>query len=262
MIAVLEGMVPIASVVTQRPFLRLARLTAAAGLRSAPGRRVIYRCQYDGAVAHETGDGCGTGSSFTLDLVTHLLGASDQFGVVSDRGDAGFSSPSDLFRDAGAAQLGDEAQLGVQPSWTRTAIALTCCSACSCGSGMPSNDCACCSLSCSGVGIWPPFVQCLPMWPVRAGGLRGPLSPGRGTQVGRWRPNRHSCRWSARCPAPTCPTTDGGVTGIGYGWLGTKQRGTLKAGLTLMGARLYNRSTGLFQQWTPSVEYYVIRLPH
>ena len=32
----------------------------------------------------------------------------------------------------------------------------------------------------------------------------------------------------------------GGVTGIGYGWLGTKQRATLgDTGLTLMGARVY-----------------------
>ena len=43
----------------------------------------------------------------------------------------------------------------------------------------------------------------------------------------------------------------GGTGGIGYGWLGAKQRATLDTGLTLMGARLYNQATGLFTSTDP-----------
>jgi len=47
-------------------------------------------------------------------------------------------------------------------------------------------------------------------------------------------------------------TTPGGTTGIGYGWLGVKQRTTLpNSGLTLMGARLFNQATGLFTSIDP-----------
>ncbi len=47
-------------------------------------------------------------------------------------------------------------------------------------------------------------------------------------------------------PQQTTTTTPGGTTGIGYGWLGTKQRATLETGLTLMGFRLYNQVSGNF----------------
>ncbi len=43
----------------------------------------------------------------------------------------------------------------------------------------------------------------------------------------------------------------GGVAGIGYGRLGAKQRATLDTGLTLMGARLYNPTTGAFTNLDP-----------
>lgn len=47
-------------------------------------------------------------------------------------------------------------------------------------------------------------------------------------------------------PKQTVTKTPGTVSGVGYGWLGAKQRATTDIGLTLMGARLYNLSTGLF----------------
>ncbi len=42
-----------------------------------------------------------------------------------------------------------------------------------------------------------------------------------------------------------------GVTSQGYGWLGTKQRTTTTTGLILMGARVYNPTTGLFTSTDP-----------
>ncbi|MFT4165094.1 MAG: RHS repeat-associated core domain-containing protein [Microlunatus sp.] len=53
-----------------------------------------------------------------------------------------------------------------------------------------------------------------------------------------------------RAPTPPSPTP-GSIYGIGYGWLGAKQRATLNTGLTLMGARLYNQTTGLFTSTDP-----------
>ena len=55
-------------------------------------------------------------------------------------------------------------------------------------------------------------------------------------------------------PQQVAVTTPGGVTGIGYGWLGAKQRAATEAGLTLMGARLYNPITGLFTSTDPQLE--------
>jgi RHS repeat-associated protein len=52
-------------------------------------------------------------------------------------------------------------------------------------------------------------------------------------------------------PKQPTDTTPGGTTGIGYNWLGTKQRATLEIGLTLMGARLYNQTTALFTSIDP-----------
>jgi RHS repeat-associated protein len=52
-------------------------------------------------------------------------------------------------------------------------------------------------------------------------------------------------------PNQTPNTTPGGTTGIGYGWLGAKQRTTLDTGLVLMGARLYNSASGLFTSSDP-----------
>lgn len=50
----------------------------------------------------------------------------------------------------------------------------------------------------------------------------------------------------------TAAAVAGTVTnGIGYGWLGGKQRATLGAGLILMGARLYNGVTGQFTSPDP-----------
>ncbi|HEX5495025.1 MAG TPA: RHS repeat-associated core domain-containing protein, partial [Mycobacteriales bacterium] len=46
----------------------------------------------------------------------------------------------------------------------------------------------------------------------------------------------------------TTPTTS---TGIGYGWLGGKQRATTNTGMLLMGVRLYNPSTGQFTSPDP-----------
>lgn len=39
--------------------------------------------------------------------------------------------------------------------------------------------------------------------------------------------------------------------GVGYGWVGAKQRATLDTGLTLMGARVYNSSSGQFTSADP-----------
>ncbi len=52
-------------------------------------------------------------------------------------------------------------------------------------------------------------------------------------------------------PRNPAVNTSGGVVGVGYGWLGGKQRATLDVGLTLMGARLYNQTTGLFTSLDP-----------
>ena len=50
----------------------------------------------------------------------------------------------------------------------------------------------------------------------------------------------------------TGPTPAGGVTPASYGWHGTAERSTdTPAGLTLMGARLYNPTTGLFTSTDP-----------
>ncbi len=49
-------------------------------------------------------------------------------------------------------------------------------------------------------------------------------------------------------PPPTTPT---GTTGNGYGWLGTKQRTATTTGILLMGARLYNPTTGAFTSLDP-----------
>jgi len=47
-------------------------------------------------------------------------------------------------------------------------------------------------------------------------------------------------------------TGTGAVTdGLGYGWLGAKQRATTSTGLVLMGARVYNRTTGQFTSVDP-----------
>ncbi|WP_143813966.1 hypothetical protein [Luteococcus japonicus] len=58
---------------------------------------------------------------------------------------------------------------------------------------------------------------------------------------------------------PTTPTTTaataGGAAGAGYGWLGAHERATLDAlGITLMGARLYNQTTGLFTSLDPQYQ--------
>jgi RHS repeat-associated protein len=47
----------------------------------------------------------------------------------------------------------------------------------------------------------------------------------------------------------TNPTVDTGI--LDYGWLGAKQRAVSGAGLTLMGVRLYNPTTGLFASIDP-----------
>lgn len=52
-------------------------------------------------------------------------------------------------------------------------------------------------------------------------------------------------------PTNTPDHTAGSTTGIGYGWLGNKQRSTTETGLILMGARLYNPSSGLFTSLDP-----------
>lgn len=53
-------------------------------------------------------------------------------------------------------------------------------------------------------------------------------------------------------PLTTNPgTTTTSTTGIGYGWLGAKQRATTTTGLLLMGARVYNPVTGAFTSTDP-----------
>ncbi len=48
------------------------------------------------------------------------------------------------------------------------------------------------------------------------------------------------------------PTNPGGLAdGLGYGWLGGKQRATNSTGMVLMGARVYNPSTGIFSSVDP-----------
>ncbi|WP_203568998.1 DNRLRE domain-containing protein [Aestuariimicrobium ganziense] len=55
-------------------------------------------------------------------------------------------------------------------------------------------------------------------------------------------------------PRQPTTTTPGTTQGIGYGWLGTKQRATTTLGLTLMGARLYNPASGLFTSLDPEFQ--------
>lgn len=52
-------------------------------------------------------------------------------------------------------------------------------------------------------------------------------------------------------PRQGTSSAGGGVTGVGYGWLGAKQRGTVESGLVLMGARLYNSATASFSSTDP-----------
>lgn len=52
-------------------------------------------------------------------------------------------------------------------------------------------------------------------------------------------------------PTTTPPADDTGAAGNGYGWLGAHQRTTTPIGITLMGARLYNPTTGLFTSTDP-----------
>lgn len=47
------------------------------------------------------------------------------------------------------------------------------------------------------------------------------------------------------------PATGGTTGAVNYGWLGAKERGADTTGLTLMGARLYNKVTGLFTSVDP-----------
>jgi RHS repeat-associated protein len=51
--------------------------------------------------------------------------------------------------------------------------------------------------------------------------------------------------------ATTGPNATADADGIGYGWLGTKERATDTSGLLLMGARLYNPTTGTFTSTDP-----------
>lgn len=51
--------------------------------------------------------------------------------------------------------------------------------------------------------------------------------------------------------AATAPIDGAGTQGLGYGWLGAKQRAATPTGLTLMGARIYNRVTGQFTSTDP-----------
>ncbi|MFT3971421.1 MAG: hypothetical protein QM695_14380 [Micropruina sp.] len=56
-------------------------------------------------------------------------------------------------------------------------------------------------------------------------------------------------------PKQTPPTnTPGGISGVGYGWLGIHERATLDNGLILMGARLYNPATALFTSLDPVMD--------
>ena len=52
-------------------------------------------------------------------------------------------------------------------------------------------------------------------------------------------------------PKQAVDKTAGGTTGVGYGWLGGKQRATGDSGLTLLGSRLYNGVTALFSSTDP-----------
>ncbi|MDO5735228.1 MAG: DNRLRE domain-containing protein [Propionibacteriaceae bacterium] len=52
-------------------------------------------------------------------------------------------------------------------------------------------------------------------------------------------------------PTTLAPTGISGAAGNGYGWLGAHQRTTTGIGITLMGARLYNPTTGLFTSPDP-----------
>ena len=52
-------------------------------------------------------------------------------------------------------------------------------------------------------------------------------------------------------PQQTVDNSAGGTTGIGYGWVGGKQRATDRSGLLTMGARLYNTQTGSFSSRDP-----------
>lgn len=56
-------------------------------------------------------------------------------------------------------------------------------------------------------------------------------------------------------PRQPVTTNTGGAAGAGYGWLGAHERATLNTlGITLMGARLYNQTTGLFTSLDPQYE--------
>jgi RHS repeat-associated protein len=50
---------------------------------------------------------------------------------------------------------------------------------------------------------------------------------------------------------PTTGTADTVTQGVGYGWLGARERATTEHGLILMGARLYNRTAGAFTSTDP-----------
>lgn len=52
-------------------------------------------------------------------------------------------------------------------------------------------------------------------------------------------------------PVTTPPNNPTGAAANGYGWLGANQRTTTNTGLLLMGARLYNPTTGLFTTLDP-----------
>lgn len=64
---------------------------------------------------------------------------------------------------------------------------------------------------------------------------------GPATAVSGW--NDYTEYGTVRAGTPTGP--------LGYGWLGAKQRATTDTGLQLMGARLYNPTTGLFTSTDP-----------
>ncbi|MDX6260511.1 MAG: hypothetical protein QOH84_2199, partial [Kribbellaceae bacterium] len=58
--------------------------------------------------------------------------------------------------------------------------------------------------------------------------------------------------WNGYDEYGNAAATNATLTGaVDYGWLGTKQRATSGAGLTLMGVRLYNPATGLFTSTDP-----------
>ena len=75
------------------------------------------------------------------------------------------------------------------------------------------------------------------------------LAVGNATCIAGW--SDYDEYGNPRTPAATTALT-GATGGTGYGWVGTKQRATdPTSGLTLMGARLYNRSTGQFTSLDP-----------